>query len=250
MFVVVQEAEEGRLALAAGAWSVWAQQHKLPLSERCAVDVTPATLPMPAMRTSAAPQAFAAPLTVEPSPTTLLQVLPPGMSGAGLGPAPSGAIPNQGEWLGWQQAAQSWLPVPACCCGTLCMPHCDTSSHAVDTTPRGHHLQTRVFLVAYRAQRLPVRCCLACPFTGLHRVDTMGKLMSPTTMKRRGLQVSTRAPVWIPWLRLCVATPVWMDSAVGFLLERGGQQVPVSMLGFGGGGESWRCSHLRPWGLP
>ncbi|KAI7840424.1 hypothetical protein COHA_005854 [Chlorella ohadii] len=49
-----------------------------------------------------------------------LSVLPPGVSGAGLGTAPSGSIPNQ----------------------------------------------------------------------GLHRVDTMGKLMSPTTMKRRGLKAA------------------------------------------------------------
>lgn len=54
VFVVVREAEEGRIILAAGAGSVWAKQHKLPLSERCAVGMTPAALLMPAMHARAA----------------------------------------------------------------------------------------------------------------------------------------------------------------------------------------------------
>lgn len=158
-------------------------------------------------------------------PTTVQQVLPPGMSGAGLGSAPSGAIPNQGEWFG---LAASGAELAGLC------PHAAVARFAC-------HALTPAAMpwTPHRAASPASRCSLGwphsstavCPllpvlsFTGLHRVDTMGKLMSPTTMKRRGLQASTRAPVWMDtvaapaWLRLCGCAPPW-----GFWLRGAGSQ--------------------------
>lgn len=101
-----------------------------------------------------------------------LAVLPPGVAAVGLGAAPTHTIANQGEWVG------GWA---GCVGGGLSVPRwylVDPSRPTLASAARCHSN------------------CICVPLsfsTGLHRVDTMGHLMSPSALKKRGLKVPSGA---------------------------------------------------------
>lgn len=112
---------------------------------------------------SAAPAA-GVPAVAAASKLKKLQTLPPFLS-----PAPSASIPNQGE-----QAAVGG----EACRAPMLLPRCLPMAGSF---PFGD-------LALFQLPSLPLPVPPPLP-AGLQRVDTSGHLMSPSSMKRRGLQV-------------------------------------------------------------
>lgn len=110
------------------------------------------------------------------------------VTSSGLGPAPSGQIPNQGG-LVWV-VGLVWAGLCVCVCVVL---QCIAGMRQL----RWGFLARGCTSYYSAAQSKFVHCCNR-PRAGLQRVDTMGQLMSPGAMKRRGLKVRRAAPACLP----------------------------------------------------